>query len=417
MEKTIWLSWRALLEALSRPYFYIEVSLIGIVLAVAWLLIILLHTRLSRFLENHPPKIGADFFLKPIPLLAPLLAFLGLSISKPFSEKYAEGSEWTSATMELLLAYTMARAALIFIKSRAVAYFIAFILLAYAGLNASGFLEPTKDVLENVAFSIGKVKLSMLSVVHGFIILVLVFWVAGLISSTLESYLRKSASLNYNTRELIIKFVRIILYSTAFLMTISSMGVDLTALAVFGGALGVGVGLGLQKITANFVSGVTLLLEKSIKIGDLVEVNSVTGWVRQLNIRYALIETPDGRELLVPNEQLVSTQVTNWTHSNENARIEFPFGVAYDSDVEKVKKLVIAAMLAHPRCLKTPSPTCFMRQFGDSALVFNATFWVEDIREGRQSAQSDVMCALLKSFVENGIEIPYPHQVAISKEG
>ena len=175
----------------------------------------------------------------------------------------------------------------------------------------------------------------MLNFINGIIILVVVFWIAGVLSRTLESYLRRSSAFSYNARELVVKFFRIFVYFCAFLITLSAMGVDLTAFAVFGGALGVGIGLGLQKVTANFVSGITLLLEKSIKLGDLIEVAGNTGWVRALNIRYALMETSDGREILIPNEELTSTRVTNWTHSNEQARVEIKATLDFATDAKK----------------------------------------------------------------------------------
>jgi small-conductance mechanosensitive channel len=239
------------------------------------------------------------------------------------------------------------------------------------------------------------------------VILVVVFWIAGLLSRTLESYLRRSSALSYNTRELIVKFFRIFVYFIAFLITLSAMGVDLTAFAVFGGALGVGIGLGLQKITANFVSGITLLLEKSIKLGDLIEVAGNTGWVRAMNIRYALMETSDGREILIPNEELTSTRVTNWTHSNEQARIEVRAILNFATDARKAITIMLESAKSHPRCItnnKDQKPLCWLREFNDAGLVFVLAFWIGDVHEGRNTPQSEVMLTILDEFRRAGIE-------------
>ena len=257
-----------------------------------------------------------------------------------------------------------------------------------------------------MGFDIGQFHISILNLFHGLFILVIVFWVAGVLSRTLESYLRRSSSLSYMARELSVKFFRIFVYFMAFMITLSAIGVDLTAFAVFGGALGVGVGLGLQKITANFVSGITLLMEKSIKIGDLIEIAGNAGWVRQLNIRYALIETPEGKEILIPNEELISTRVINWSHTSNTARVDIKVTVPYDANPSKVRDLMLSAARAYPLCLKNPPPNCWLREFADNGLQFLLIFWIPDVHEGRYGPQSDVMMAILDKFSKEGIIIP-----------
>lgn len=289
--------------------------------------------------------------------------------------------------------------------------FIAVIVAITIALNLTGFMSPVTAYLDSLAFEIGKFHFSMLNLIHGLIILVIVFWLAHLSSNTLESYLRRSSRLTYNARELTVKFFRIFVYFVALMITLSAIGVDLTAFAVFGGALGVGIGLGLQKITANFVSGITLLLEKSIKIGDLIEIGTESGWVRQLNVRYMLMETFDGRELMIPNEELTSTRVTNWTHTHNQARVEVKVGVAYNTDLKLAQKLMLAAALEYPKCLKDPEPKCWLREFADSAVNFQLVFWVPDVRDGRLGPQSDVMFAIYEKFKAHGVEIPFPQRV------
>lgn len=402
-----------LLSALSSPEFYIEWLIIGLAIMLAGLLAMLVRRRVDARLAKHPPKrIDIEFITKPLTLLAPLLTLLYLSIARPMIERYAEGGLWTDAVMHLCIAYVMARIVLLIVHSRPVAWFIAVVVMVVAVLNVTGFLQSTTAYLNSLAFEIGQFHLSILNLVNGIVMLVIVFWIAGLLSRTLESYLRRSSSLSYNSRELTVKFFTVFIYFTALLITLSSMGVDLTAFAVFSGALGVGIGLGLQKVTSNFVSGITLLMEKSVQIGDLVEVGPVSGWVRQLNIRYALIETNDGREVLIPNEEFITTRVTNWTHTTNMARIDITVGVGYDSDPAKVRDIMLSAARDHPRCVKKKDyePSCFLREFGDNALNFLLIFWIPDVRDGRYGTQSDVMIAILAKFKETGIDIPFPQR-------
>lgn len=411
LSQTINNSWQALLNSFLRPEASIEMLCIAGAVTLAWLMAFFLRALITRHLQRHPlHSFSHQLILRPLALLTPLLTLFMLSLARPFIQHAISNGELTHAAMQLAVAATAARIVLLLVQSRAVALFIAIVIMLIAVLDVTGFMEPSRMALESVAFTFGKFRLSMLGLAQGIIILVIVFWGANSLSNTLENYLQKSSRMAYNTRELIVKFFKIFVYCTAFLITLSAMGIDLTALAIFGGALGVGIGLGLQKITANFVSGITLLIEKSIKIGDLIEVNNTTGWVRQLNIRYALVETFDGRELLIPNEILVSTQVTNWTYTTDAARVEFTVGVAYDSDVELVKKLALEAVREHPMHIETPAPTCHLREFGDSSLNFLITFWIADIREGRYTPQSDVMISLLKKFTTHGISIPFPQR-------
>ncbi|MDE3037921.1 MAG: mechanosensitive ion channel [Pseudomonadota bacterium] len=407
--------WDALTAALSSPSFYIEMLLIGMSLSLAWVLAAWLRRRVQQRLKAFPPKhVDSEFITRPMAMLGPALALIFLSAARPFVAQHVGGDgDWTDAVIEVCAAYALAKFVLLIVRSRPVAWFIAVVIMTVGILRSTGFIHSTVSYLRSVSFDIGQFHITMLNIVHAVVILVVVFWIAGALSRTLESFLRRTSSLSYNARELIVKFFRIFVYFLALMITLSALGVDLTAFAVFGGALGVGIGLGLQKITANFVSGITLLMEKSIQIGDLIEVGGNTGRVRHLNIRYALIETSDGREVMIPNEELVSTRVTNWTHTNNLGRIDITVGVAYDSDPARVIALMTEAANEHPRCLKSDKdriPACYLREFADSSLNFLLTFWVADVRDGRFAPQSDVMISVLKKFRAAGIDIPFPQR-------
>lgn len=401
-----------LVESLASSDFYLELMLNFFSLALAVLVASLIQRFVTRKLSERPFQVLSTATVsKILALMAPLLAMLYLGIARPIIEEHYTDAGFTAAMIQLCAAWLIAGLLLLVIRSHMVAYFLGAVVFATMLLDVSGFLKPTLNYLDSLAFEIGKYRLSVLHVMKGLIIFVFVFWMAGSLSRSLETYLRRKSSLSYNSRELIVKFFTLFIYFLAFVITLNAMGVDLTALAVFGGALGVGVGLGLQKITANFVSGITLLIEKSIKLGDLIELGPHLGWVRQMYMRYTLLETLDGREVLIPNEELASSRVTNWTYSSDRARIDITISVSYDSDPRLARKLILDAARAHPRFLKDPEPTCHLREFGDSALVFLLSFWIPDVREGRFGPQSDVMFAILEKFKEHGIEIPYPQRV------
>jgi len=395
------------MTALTSSDFYIQLLFVGTALAIAWLMSVLIQRRVKYHFEKHPPKrIDIEFITKPFSLLTPILCVLYLSALRPFANEFSTDGDLTNSVMQLCVGYFLAKCVVLIIKSRLVAYFVAFVIMTLFVLSATGFTTFTVAYLNAMGFDIGQYHISLLNLFHGIFILVVVFWIAGLLSRTLESYLRRTSSLSYMARELTVKFFRIFMYFMAFMITLSVLGVDLTAFAVFGGALGVGVGLGLQKITANFVSGITLLMEKSIKIGDLIEVATNVGWVRQLNIRYALIETADGKEILIPNEELISTRVINWTHTTNTGRVDINVLVAYDCSAVKVRELLLSAARAHPLCLKNPAPACWLREFKDTGLSFLLVFWIPDVHEGRNGPQSDVMITILDKFDQEGIMIP-----------
>ncbi|MBV8939535.1 MAG: mechanosensitive ion channel [Alphaproteobacteria bacterium] len=398
---------RAFLQDLQDVNLYLQLLMIAVSIAVAWLAAVLLRIFLKRRTAALPGRLFSWPSLRKFTsLLPPFFSILCIAIAKSLAEHFSIQTGWISATIDLAMAWLVASAVLLLMNGRAMGWFISGVIFLYTLLNVTGFMKSTSLYLGSMAFELGKYRISMLGLVHGIVIFVIVFWLASTVSQTLENYLRRSAKLNYNIRELIVKFFKIFVYFIAFVITMDAMGVDLTALAVFGGALGVGAGLGLQRITANFVSGIVILLERSIKIGDLVEVGNYMGWVRMLQMRYTLLETFDGREVLVPNEELVSGRVTNWTYTNEHARIDISITIAVTADARLARELMLQSARKHRLCLKEPEPSCYLRQFTDLGLQMLLTFWIPDIKEGRYGPHSDVMFWVLEAFRQHGIVIP-----------
>lgn len=235
-------------------------------------------------------------------------------------------------------------------------------------------------------------------------------YAAIFLASLLERRIQRTQGLTATSKVLINKIVRVTLVSLALLVGITTAGVDLSLLAVFGGAVGLGVGFGLQKGVSNLFSGMLLLLDKSIKPGDIIELEGTFGWVDQMGARYTSIVTRDNKSFLVPNEDFITQQVVNWSHGNTLVRLEVEFGVDYRSDPHKVKDIAEKAAIAHERICEDPLPICHLVEFGDSSLNFKLRFWIKDAHKGVTNMREAVMLALWDAFKENDIAIPYPHR-------
>jgi small-conductance mechanosensitive channel len=234
--------------------------------------------------------------------------------------------------------------------------------------------------------------------------------VAIYLTSLIESRIRTSQTLSPSVQVLLTKSLKIVLVSLAVLVAMRSVGIDLTALTVLSGALGLGVGFGLQKIVSNLISGVILLVDKSIKPGDIISVSGTYGWVTALGGRYVSVVTRDGVEHLIPNEILISERVENWTHTQRRTRLKLDVGVHHESDLKAVIALCEDAARATERVLPDPEPKCLFIEFGDSALKLQLRFWIGDAQNGVQNVKSDVLIEIWQRFKQQGVRVPYPQR-------
>ncbi len=278
-------------------------------------------------------------------------------------------------------------------------------------------LNGVFQFLDSFGFVMGGTRFSIFSISKDLLKIFFVIWVSVKISASIQESIKSAKKIRVSSKELIMKLSDIALYTIAFLIVLKILGINITALAVVGGGISVGIGFGLQKISSNFISGMILVYEKSIEIGDLLELDAtMIGWVRKLGARYTLIETFDGREVMVPNEDFMTNRVTSWTFSNNSARIEVMVPVAYGTNLDTVIEILMAAAKSHPEVMEDPAPGCYLREFGDSSVKFQLYFFIKDIHYGRIQAQSDVMMAIWKGFEKNGIIIPFPQQDVHLKE-
>ncbi len=292
-------------------------------------------------------------------------------------------------------------------------WLLLFVLGGIAYLWSQGHFAIAEKYLdtEQLTLTIGTYKITVYAALKALLTVVIIFWVTAIISDFSDKLIQAMKKMRVANKALFQKLAQILIYIVSFLVTLNILGIDLTSLTILSGAVGIGLGFGMQKIAANFVSGMILILERSLKIGDLIEMEDGTfGYVRKSSSRSTLIETIDGKEIIVPNEEFIIKQVVNWTLNNNKARITINFGVSYNCDIEKARDLAIEAAKDHKRCMKEPDVLCFLDNFGDSSVDFILYFWVKDVNDGLRNAKSEVMFSIWKKFKDNGIEIPFPQR-------
>ncbi|MFT6106135.1 MAG: small-conductance mechanosensitive channel [Rickettsiales bacterium] len=357
------------------------------------------------------------FYRYLIPLFLPILIIFALSIGAVIFFAFFEDVFLFLPFIQILALFTFLRFLRILFNSSLIANLVGFFLIPAIFLNILGILEPTIIFLDQFAINIGKVRISIYSAIQSFMILSVVFWLSGIISRKTKSYFSKSKDLKASTKGIISKFIDITLYFAIFVIILQVFGVDMTTFAVLGGAIGVGIGFGLQKIASNFISGIILLLEKSVEVGDLVDLDdgATYGTIARFSGRYTLIETFDGKEIMVPNEDFITNKVTNWTYNNNRGRIDIDLKISYDSDIKKAKEIILKSASEHPRCLKYPAPEFYVTEFSDNGIELVTLFWIGDVSGGRRGPKSDVMINILDGFKENGIKIPLPQREILVK--
>ncbi|MEM9579250.1 MAG: mechanosensitive ion channel domain-containing protein [Pseudomonadota bacterium] len=278
-------------------------------------------------------------------------------------------------------------------------------------LSILNLTEEAQTALESAAVELGTMRLSLWTLVQAIVLLGALFALARFLSTVASSTIRKNEDISPSMQVLAVKFLQVLLYSAAFFIGLRSVGVDLTGLAVLSGAIGVGLGFGLQKVVSNLVSGVIILLDKSIKPGDVISLGETFGWINSLGARYVSVVTRDGKEYLIPNEDLITGQVVNWSHSNDFVRLDIFFGTAYGDDPHRVRALAIEAAETVNRVLGAPrKPVCHIVGFGDSSVDYILRFWIRDPTGGLTNVRGAVFLALWDTFRDNDISIPFPQR-------
>ena len=409
-----------ILHAIS-DWFLGNVLVLGNVVQVIIIIVLLLLSNLlgKRFLPRIPARIDSfiqrnillrnmfDTFIKLLPAIYGLIL---LGISSLLTRQLGTAPVIINLVSTLLLAWVVIKLATTVILDPFWSRNIAIAAWSLAALNVLGILKPTAAFLDSLGFTIGEVHLTVLSLLKAFIFLFIALRIGRWLGEYIEKRLTKVRGLSESTYVLFSKIVKITVYVTVTMIALSSVGIDLTAFAFFSGALGVGIGFGLQRVVSNFISGIILLTDKSIKPGDVVQVGEVYGWITGIRGRYSSVVTRDGHEYLIPNEDLITQQVVNWSFTDRKVRLNIPIGVSYKSDIHRAKELVLESAMEVERVLQYPEPLCLLSGFGNSSVDLDLRFWIDDPKHGLQNVKSEILFKVWDRFHEEGIEIPFPQR-------
>jgi len=371
---------------------------------------------LNRFFE--PGK-----KLNGVPILTCLLLWITWSARSNWSAilKAKGQGELPSGYIEtsalLISAYVIYRITNILSKGRAAPRFIGGGMLVIFALHLFGWLTPLSMTLENISLPIGSIQIDLWKIVSAIAAMFLLLWLVGLSIRFIDAIIKPRKDIPPSIKVLIGKAVRLFLYVGAIVWALKIGGVPLGGLAVFSGALGLGLGFGLQKVISNLVSGVIILLDKSIKPGDVIEIEGSFGWINSIRTRYISVITRDRKEILIPNEDFVTNKVINWSFTDRIVRIKADVGVSYSADVPEAIRICTEAAAQIPRVLKDPAPSTLLMEFGDSSINLQVRFWIEDAPQGVSNIRSEVLLAVWQAFRDNDIEIPFPQRDIHIKSG
>jgi small-conductance mechanosensitive channel len=406
--------------AFSQPEVYAQVGIILAIYLVAWGLANRIR-KYAPFLDArhdgaavHPLR---KFVGRLGGLIFPVLAILMLRVSVEVSERALNQGWLVQAALTvaiLLLFYSVVRD---FIQNRVAAGLFRWLGMPLLFLHLLGILSELIAILESISVNLGNIEISVYGIARVAIFGSLLFWLGRTSSKTGRAFISHQESLDIRTREVAAKLFEVAIFFLISLLILQLMGINLTTLAVFGGALGVGIGLGLQAIASNFISGIIILLDRSVSIGDYVELDDGrTGIVRELNMRSTTLETFDGKDIVVPNEKFIAEIFTNWTHKDKSQRYRVDFSVAYHSDIRKLVEIIKAVVASHPQVFSGDDvpfeerPDCEIDSFGDSGINMFVEFWMEGIDDGKNRVGGDLLLMILEALQEHGYEIPFPQR-------
>lgn len=409
-------SWQALIH---HPLFWWEVGALALAAAGA----LLVHSTLGQSLAQHNAQNREDavrgLALKTLQrILFPISMLLGVFAGRALLRHWDYPVDLLNLAVPLLTSLATIRIVVYFLRKtfrpgpavKAWENLIATSVWIVVALHLLGWLPAVLEALDGVAMQVGSVRVSLLET--GKLILSLaVLWILALwLARLIENRVTRSPHINPSMQVALVKLSKFLLLVVAFIAALEAVGIDLTALAVFGGAVGVGLGFGLQRIASNFISGFIVLFDRSIRPGDVITIGDTFGWVQELRARYVVVRDRDGVERLIPNETLITTEVINWSYTDPNVRLKIPVSVSYDDDPEQALALMMAAAKANPRVLDDPAPATRLMRFGDNGIELELRVWILDPQQGLASVRSDINLAIWHAFKAAGITIPYPQR-------
>jgi small-conductance mechanosensitive channel len=395
---------------ITSPWFYLQFGLILAGAGIAFATDAMVHARVDMNSLALRWPLPLRHFARVMVSSASTAVFAVLMI---ISRVIMWHMTWPSrsyllmVSAKLALAWLAIRLVTTVIQNAFIVRLVSITAWVVAALSVIGQLDWAAETLDSVAIEVGGLRLSPLLLIKAGALVIVALWLTNIASNFAESQINRASDLTPSIQVLLTKIIRIGLMVIAIAIALSAVGINLSALAVFSGAVGVGIGIGLQKIVANFVSGIILLADKSVKPGDLVTIGDNSGRISAMKTRYISVAAGDGREFLIPNEDLVTQRVTNWTYTDKNTLVKIAFATNYDADPHLVVKLAIETASAAPRAIKGRQPNCILTEFAELGMKFSLTFWIAD-PDGMDNVKSDVMLALWDAFKREGIRVPYP---------
>ncbi len=412
--------WQITIGWLTSTQFYLQIVFSMSAIALSYLASAGIKSRLRFFRAEPEPGPLQDVRLALYnvrELVFPILNIVFLGVAIQVSIDLAEQG-WLPRIFQgwavIFLIYSFIH---LYVKSAVIRAIATWIGVPLAILYVIGWLNDVLLYLDGVAVSVGDIRLSALAIARTLLFGFILFWLGRISNDTGKRVIRNQAKMDIGTREVLAKLFEIALFACISLLLLQVMGINLTALAVFGGALGVGLGFGLQQIASNFLSGIIILLDRSITIGDFIELeDGRAGKVRELSMRSATLETFDGKDVMVPNETFITSTFTNWTHNNQKQRYPLHFSVAYDTDLEKMWPIIREVVASHPKVLSGDTipieerPDAEIASFGDSGIEILVEFWMEGIDDGPNRVGADLLMMIWTALKLHGIQIPFPQR-------
>lgn len=422
MNKQLTDLWQQGLTLVSQPHFLIQLSLISGSLILAWLFNSFIQTKLAL---QHPTG------LKHVALRSSQRIILPLSLALLFwlCSAVLEANEIPGKLLDLLLPIALALGVvrlLVYVLRKAFSSspliksaepFVVFTIWLTLVLHLLGWLTPLLKLFDALAVTFGESRISLLIVIKLLLIIVLAFTIALWLAEVINQKMKNSKVISPSMQVGFSKFAKFFLITSAFLFALNAVGINLSSLAIFGGALGVGLGFGLQRIASNFISGFILVFDRSIKPGDIITVGDKFGWVEQLNARYVVLRNRQGVDTLIPNENLIITEVINWSYADPNVRLEIKIPISYHNDPELAMALMLQCANASPRVLTTPEPTVRLMDFAESGMNLQLRVWIADMENGTASVKSEINLAIWRAFKANDITMPFPQRDLHLKSG
>ncbi len=368
-------------------------------------------TRQQAQYATHP-EASAELaiLLKFVKVINTFIAFILVSIAFSIADHFNWPRNELFAAGMILIALTLTRLFTDEMKNRFWARILAIAIWAWVSLYVFHLIRPWQRFLQHIDFQLGQVHISLLHIYRAVLLLLALYWVSRNLRILFHFWLTIKSALTPAVQILLYRLGSIFIFSACFVIVFHYLGIDLTVFALFSGALGLGLGFGLQKVFANLVSGFIILADKSIKPGDVIQMGDKYGWINFLGSRYISVITRNGTEHLIPNENLITGEVINWSYSQNLVRLQVPVGVAYGSDLEKARELMMAVAADTPRVLKDPKPACLLTGFGDNAVNLEVRVWINDPQNGIGSVKSELLWGIWQRFREHGVELPFPQR-------